>query len=472
MAYKDIASPAFSITARISIRNFPGQLAKVVKLMGDEGVSLAEMTLLASDFHYKHREITMHCKNEAHAERIIKLLKERDDILFESYTDDVFEMHKGGKLSIEPKLYLKTRDQLSQAYTPGVARICTHIANNPDATFDYTMRGNTVAVITDGTAVLGLGDIGPRAGLPVMEGKAMLFKQFSGLNAVPICLDIRDTHKIIDTIAYLSPSFGGINLEDISAPRCFEIETELQKRLDIPVFHDDQHGTACVVLAGLLNALKVTGKKMSDLKIVISGVGAGGVAIAKTLNAAGAGNIVPCDSEGIVYRGRRSGMNSMKEEILQFANKDNEMGTPINALKGASVFIGVSRPGIIHREDLLGMAKDPIIFALANPVPEIMPDEAKGIARIIATGRSDFANQVNNVLCFPGIFKGALQCRATKITENMRLAAANAIAESIPENELNEENIIPDPFNMGVPKRVAEKVMEAAILDGVARITD
>jgi len=302
-----------------------------------------------------------------------------------------------------------------------------------------------------------------------MEGKAMLFKQFGGLNAVPLCLDTQDSQKIIEAVTLLAPNFGGINLEDIAAPRCFEIETELQKRLDIPVFHDDQHGTACVVLAGLLNSLKVIGAKMSNLKIVISGVGAGGVAIAKTLNNAGAGNIVPCDSEGIIYRGRKSGMNPMKEEVLLFANKDNEQGSIHDAMKGAHVFIGVSRPGVIDADDLKNMAKDPIVFALANPTPEILPDEAKGIARIIATGRSDYANQVNNVLCFPGIFKGALACKATSITENMKLAAARAIADSIPENELNEENIIPDPFNMTVPEKVAELVKAAAIKDGVSR---
>ncbi len=463
------ASAAYSITVKLKITNKPGQLAKVVNLLASEGINLSELALLATDFHYKHREITMHCKSQEHSLRIVELLKNMDDIVFEESRDDVFAMHVGGKLSIEPKMYLKTRDHLSQAYTPGVARICTHIAEYPDSTFEYTMRGNTVAVVTDGSAVLGLGNIGPKAGLPVMEGKAMLFKQFGGLNAVPICLDTQDAQQIIDTVTYLAPSFGGINLEDISAPRCFEIETELQKRLDIPVFHDDQHGTACVVLAGLINALKVVGLKMPNLKVVISGVGAGGVAIAKTLHSAGAGNIIPCDSEGIIYKGRKSGMNSMKEEILLFANKENEKGSIHDALRGANVFVGVSRPGVIEPEDLKMMAKDSIVFALANPTPEIMPDQAKGLARIIATGRSDFANQVNNVLCFPGIFKGALACRATRITENMKLAAARAIAEGIPDSELNEENIIPDPFNLAVPERVATLVREAAILDGVAR---
>lgn len=464
------SSAAYSYTIQLKVKNKPGHLAKVVTILGEEGVSVAEVNLLSSDFHYKQRTITMHCKSEAHAAHVIERIKTIPENTFESVRDDVFEMHKGGKLTIEPRIHLRTRDQLSQAYTPGVARICSHIAKEPNSAFDLTMRGTTIAVVSDGTAVLGLGNIGPRAGLPVMEGKAMLFKQFAGLNAVPLCLDTQDAKRIIETVTYLAPNFGGINLEDIAAPRCFEIEAELQRRLDIPVFHDDQHGTACVVLAGLMNSLKVIGRKISDLKIVISGAGAGGVAIAKMLNSAGAGNIVPCDSEGIVHRGRKGGMNPMKDEILLFANKENEQGSIHDAMKGAHMFIGVSKPGVITRDDLKKMEKDPIVFALANPTPEIMPEEAKGIARIIATGRSDYQNQINNVLCFPGIFKGAIDCRATKITDNMKLAAAKAIAESIPENELHEEYIIPDPFNLDVPKHVAQRVMEAAIKDGVARI--
>jgi malate dehydrogenase (oxaloacetate-decarboxylating) len=464
------SSAAFSYTMQLKVRNKPGHLAKVVNILGEEQASVAEVNLLSSDFNYRYRTITMHCKSEEHAERVIERIKAIPENTFESVKDDVFVLHEGGKLKVEPKIYIKNRDQLSQAYTPGVARVCNHIAKNPEAVFDYTMRGSTIAVVTDGTAVLGLGNIGPKAGLPVMEGKAVLFKQFGGLNAFPICIDSQDTDKIIETVALLAPNFGGINLEDIAAPRCFEIETALQERLDIPVFHDDQHGTACVVLAGLMNSLKVIGGKMSDLKVVISGVGAGGVAIAKMLNAVGIGNIVPCDSEGIVYKGRKGGMNPMKDEILSFANKENEKGSIKDAMKGANVFIGVSKPGVINVDDVKKMKKDPIVFALANPTPEIMPEEIEGIARIIGTGRSDYQNQINNVLCFPGIFKGAVECRATKITDGMKLAAAQAIASAIPENELSETYIIPDPFNMDVPKLVAERVRHAAIKDGVARL--
>jgi malate dehydrogenase (oxaloacetate-decarboxylating) len=464
------ASAAFSYTMQLKVRNKPGHLAKVVNILGEEGASVAEVNLISSDFNYRYRTITMHCKSEAHAQRVIERIKGIPENTFESVRDDVFALHQGGKLTVEPKVLIKNRDQLSQAYTPGVARVCTHIAEHPESVFDYTMRGSTIAVVTDGTAVLGLGNIGPKAGLPVMEGKAVLFKQFGGLNAFPICLDTQDTKKIIETVCYLAPNFGGINLEDIAAPRCFEIESALQEKLDIPIFHDDQHGTACVVLAGLMNALKVIGGKMSDLKVVISGVGAGGVAIAKMLNSVGVGNIVPVDSVGVIYRGRKEGMNSMKEEILSFVNRDNEKGGIKDAMKGANVFIGVSQPGVIDRNDVKNMKKDPIIFALANPTPEILPEEIDGIARIIATGRSDYQNQINNVLCFPGIFRGAMDCRATRITDGMKLAAAQAIASAIPENELHENYIIPDPFNLEVPKLVAEKVRAAAIKDGVARI--
>lgn len=464
------ASAAFSYTMHLKVRNKPGHLAKVVSILGEEQASVAEVNLISSDFNYRYRTITMHCKSEEHAKRVIERIRAIPENTFEAVRDDVFALHEGGKLSVEPKVYIRNRDQLAQAYTPGVARICNHISKDPDAAYKYTLKGSTVAVVSDGTAVLGLGNIGPRAALPVMEGKALLFKQFGGINAFPVCLDTQDTKQVIETVALLAPNFGGINLEDIAAPRCFEIEAALQERLDIPVFHDDQHGTACVVLAGLMNALKVIGGKMSDLKVVISGVGAGGVAIAKMLNSVGVGNIVPVDSSGVVYRGRKEGMNSMKEEILSFANKDNEKGSIKDAMKGANVFIGVSQPGVIDRNDVKNMKKDPIIFALANPTPEILPEEIEGIARIIATGRSDYQNQINNVLCFPGIFKGAMECRATRITDGMKLAAAQAIASAIPEKELTETYIIPDPFNLEVPKLVAEKVKAAAIKDGVAKI--
>lgn len=463
------ASAAYAITVRLQIVNTPGSFGKIAQMLGEQGASIDDVKLLSVDFHHKVREITIDCKSEEHSQKIIEMLGKLDHINVLYTQDDVFEMHRGGKLTVEPTVTLKTRSGLAQAYTPGVARICTHIAENPEDAFEYTVRGKTVAIVSDGTAVLGLGDIGARAALPVMEGKAMLFKQFGGIDGFPICLNTTDPEKIIEAVEAMSPSFGGINLEDISAPRCFEIEQELQRRLDIPVFHDDQHGTACVVVAGLMNALKVIGKDIGDLKVAISGLGAGGVAITKMLNNAGVGNIVPCDSRGIVHK-NRDGLNSIKLEILEFANKDNETGDISDALKGADLFVGVSKPGVITADMIKSMNKDPIVFALANPIPEIMPAEVAGIARIMATGRSDFANQVNNVLCFPGIFKGAFECRAKSITENMKLAAAHAIADAISDDEVHEEYIIPDPFNPDIPELVAARVREAAIADGVATI--
>ena len=400
---------------------------------------------------------------EVHAEEIKTAIKEISVVeLLESH-DDTFFSHIGGKLTVEPKNELKNFDDLSRAYSPGVARICTHIEKNPDSVFEYTIKRNSVAVISDGSAVLGLGNIGPRAAIPVMEGKAVLFKKFANIDAYPICLETQDTEEIIKTVMNISTVFGGINLEDISAPRCFEIERRLQAMLDIPVFHDDQHGTAVVVLAGIINALKIVNKKLSEVKIVVNGFGAGGVACTRMLYEAGAVNIVPCDSKGVVWRGRGEGMNAEKDDVLTFTNPNNEKGTLADALKGADIFLGVSVPGAITKDQVKSMAKDPIVFALANPIPEILPGEIKDVARIIATGRSDYANQVNNVLCFPGIFRGALDARAKAITPAMKRAAAKAIAEAIPENELREDNIIPSTFNQDVPVIVARRVYEAAL---------
>ncbi|MFM1846628.1 MAG: hypothetical protein RL417_102, partial [Pseudomonadota bacterium] len=333
-----------------------------------------------------------------------------------------------------------------------------------------TIRGNTVAVVTDGSAVLGLGNIGPKGALPVMEGKAMLFREFSGLNAFPICLNTQDTAEIITAVKNIAPGFGGINLEDISAPRCFEIEETLRRELDIPVFHDDQHGTAVVVLAGLMNAVTIVGKKLADLKVVVNGFGAGGVACTKILLSAGVKHIIACDTAGTVYRGRKERMNSVKESLVGITNPENLKGSVADALKGADVFIGVSSPGAITREMVRSMANDPIVFALANPTPEIMPDEIKGIARIIATGRSDYANQVNNALCFPGIFKGALQCRARDISDGMKVAAAHAIATFVPAEQLSEDCIIPGIFERAIVDRVASEVRAQAVKEGLARL--
>ncbi len=363
-----------------------------------------------------------------------------------------------GKLEITSKTPVKSREDLSLAYTPGVAEPCKVIAQDKEAAYKYTMKANTVAVVSDGSAVLGLGNIGPHAAMPVMEGKAVLFKEFGGVNAVPICLDTQDTEEIIKAVTWLAPGFGGINLEDISAPRCFEIEERLKATLDIPVFHDDQHGTAIVVLAGIINALKVVGKKKEDCKIVVNGAGSAGVAITKLLLTYGFPNIVMCDKVGIVSKATE-GLNWMQKKMTEVTNLQNETGTLADALKGADIFIGVSAPNIVSPEMVASMKKDAILFAMANPVPEIMPDAAKAAgARVVGTGRSDFPNQVNNVIAFPGIFKGALEGRASQITEEMKLAAAEAIASLVPAEELNENNILPEAFNPKVAELVAEAV--------------
>lgn len=363
-----------------------------------------------------------------------------------------------GKLETTSKTPVKSREDLSLAYTPGVAEPCKVIAEERSAVYKYTMKANTVAVVSDGSAVLGLGNIGPYAAMPVMEGKAVLFKEFGGVNAVPICLDTQDTEEIIKAVTWLAPGFGGINLEDISAPRCFEIEERLKATLDIPVFHDDQHGTAIVVLAGIINGLKVVGKKKEDCKVVVNGAGSAGVAITKLLLTYGFPNIVMCDKVGIISK-TTEGLNWMQEKMAQVTNPNQETGSLADALKGADIFVGVSAPNIVTAEMVSSMNKDSILFAMANPVPEIMPDIAKAAgARVVGTGRSDFPNQVNNVVAFPGIFKGALEGRATQITEEMKLAAAEAIASLVPEEELNEDNIMPEAFNPKVAELVAEAV--------------
>lgn len=371
-------------------------------------------------------------------------------------------LHKkwNGKLETTAKSAVKTREDLALAYTPGVAEPCKVIAENKEAAYTYTMKANTVAVVSDGSAVLGLGNIGPYAAMPVMEGKAVLFKEFGGVNAVPICLDTQDTEEIIKAVTYLAPGFGGINLEDISAPRCFEIEERLKKILDIPVFHDDQHGTAIVVLAGIMNALKVVKKEKEDCKVVVNGAGSAGVAITKLLLTYGFPNVIMCDKSGILSKSSAD-LNWMQKEMVQVTNLNQQTGSLADALKGADIFVGVSAPGIVTQEMVASMNKDSILFAMANPVPEIMPDLAKAAgARVVGTGRSDFPNQVNNVVAFPGIFKGALEGRAKQITEEMKLAAAKAIAGLVPENELSDENIMPEAFNPEVAKVVANAVKE------------
>ena len=365
-----------------------------------------------------------------------------------------------GKLEVVSKVPVKSREDLSIAYTPGVAEPCKVIAQDKEAAYKYTMKANTVAVVSDGSAVLGLGNIGPYAAMPVMEGKAVLFKEFGGVNAVPICLDTQDTEEIIKAVTYLAPAYGGINLEDISAPRCFEIEERLKEILDIPVFHDDQHGTAIVVLAGIINALKVVGKKKEDCRVVVNGAGSAGVAITRLLLTYGFPHITMCDKVGIVSK-KTEGLNWMQQKMTEVTNLEQQTGTLADAMKGADIFVGVSAPGIVSAEMVASMNKDAILFAMANPVPEIMPDVAKAAgARVVGTGRSDFPNQVNNVVAFPGIFKGDLEGRATKITEEMKLAAANAIASLVPDDELSDDNIMPEAFNPKVAEVVAAAVKE------------
>ena len=386
--------------------------------------------------------------------------------------EKALELHEkwNGKLDTVSKVQVKTREDLALAYTPGVAEPCKVIAEDPEAAYRYTIKSNTVAVVSDGSAVLGLGNIGPLAAMPVMEGKAVLFKEFGGINAFPICLDTQDTEEIIETVVRIAPAFGGINLEDISAPRCFEIEERLKKLLNIPVFHDDQHGTAIVVLAGIINALKVTGKKKEDCRVVVNGAGSAGVAITKLLLNYGFPHITMCDKTGMLCKGME-GLNWMQEKMVEVTNLEHKTGTLADALKGADIFVGVSAPGIVSQEMVASMNKDSILFAMANPVPEIMPDLAKAAgARVVGTGRSDFPNQVNNVLIFPGIFRGALEGRATAITEEMKLAAANAIAALVDDSELSDENILPAAFDPRVKDTVAKAVAEAARKSGVARI--
>ncbi|MFY9535125.1 MAG: malic enzyme-like NAD(P)-binding protein [Bacillota bacterium] len=386
---------------------------------------------------------------------------------------EALELHRThrGKIEVISKVPVLNKHDLSLAYTPGVAEPCKEIHADPDKVYEYTAKGNMVAVVTNGTAVLGLGDIGAAAGLPVMEGKAVLFKAFAGVDAFPICLDSKDPDEIVNAVRLLEPVFGGVNLEDISAPACFEIESKLKKVTNMPIFHDDQHGTAIVVCAAMINALKIVGKDASELRVVINGAGAAGIAVCKLLMTLGVNDIILCDSKGAVYEGRTEGMNPYKEEIAKITNRDKLSGKLADVMKGADVFIGLSIAGCVTREMVSSMAEDPMIFAMANPIPEIMPDEARAAgAKVIATGRSDFPNQINNVLAFPGVFRGALDARATDINEEMKLAAAYAISEIITDEELDPEYVIPAPFDERVAPAVAASVAEAAESSGVARM--
>lgn len=461
-------SEGYAITLRLKLENVPGVLGHVTSAIGEAGGNIGAIDIVEIRNNELVRDITVAAGNDETARKIMEAVKAVPHVTFIHMSDRTFLMHIGGKIEVKSKLPLQTRADLSLAYTPGVARICTAIAEDKRKAYSLTIKRNMIAVVTDGTAVLGLGDLGPEAAMPVMEGKAMLFKEFGNVDAFPICLDTKDTEEIIRTVKLLAPTFGGINLEDIAAPRCFEIEERLKKELDIPVFHDDQHGTAVVVLAALVNALKIVGKKMEEIKVVVSGTGAAGMACTKILMKSGVTNIVGCDSAGAVYRGRELKNDSLKW-YAEHTNPENLSGKLSDVIAGADLFLGLSVPGVLTEADIQKMAKDPIIFALANPDPEIRPEDAAKHARIVATGRSDYPNQINNVLCFPGIFRGALDARATDITEDMKIAAAYAIASVIHEEQLQEDYIIPSVFNRSVAPAVAKAVKEAAKKAGISR---
>ncbi len=465
---ESIPSASYSLTLRVEFPHRAGSLGRILTAVGEADGLIGAVDIVRMQQERTVRDITVNARDSEHGQRIIEVVGNLPDVKVVNVSDRTFLMHLGGKVEVRSKSQIRTRDDLSMVYTPGVARVCRAIHQDPERAFNLTIKRNTVAVVSDGTAVLGLGDIGPRAAMPVMEGKAALFKQFAGVDAFPICLDTKDTEEIITTVRHLAPAFGGINLEDISAPRCFEIEERLKQELDIPVFHDDQHGTAVVTLAALINALKIVGKRMEDLRIVVNGVGAAGVACAKIMMSAGATNIVGCDSRGIVHAGRE-GLNPAKEWFAEHTNPDGRTGDLSDAVVGADLFLGLSAPDVLTVEHLDTMNEDPIIFAMANPDPEIRPEVALGHARIIATGRSDYPNQINNVLCFPGIFRGALDVRAREIDEAMKLAAAEAIAGVIPDEDLSEDYIIPSVFDERVAPAVAEAVSEKARETGMAR---
>ncbi len=459
---------AFSLHLRVRLENSPGSLGRLAVAIGEAGGNITQLEGFDVRGEYLDEDIVVNCTSEAHQEEVKAAISGLDGVEITTCRDRTFEMHEGGKIEVLARMPIRDADDLSMAYTPGVARVCLAIAEDQERSRDLTIRKNTVAIVSDGTAVLGLGDIGPHAAMPVMEGKALLFKNFAGVDAFPICIDTKDTEEIIATVERLAPTFGGVNLEDIAAPKCFEIEERLKASLDIPVFHDDQHGTAVVVLAALQNALKLTDKKMSDLRVVIAGVGAAGVACGKILLEAGVAEIIGADRQGAIWEGREN-MNPAKQWFAEHTNRDRRKGAVGELLAGGDVFIGVAGPGIIEPTDLDRMNTDPFVFALANPDPEIRPEQAKGRAKIIATGRSDFPNQINNVLAFPGIFRGALDAKATDITEGMKLAAAEAIAEAIPMSDLREDFIIPSVFDTTVAPRVAAAVAEAAVAEGVCR---
>jgi malate dehydrogenase (oxaloacetate-decarboxylating) len=461
---------SYSLTVRVRIINTPGMLGKVTSAIGAEGGDIGAIDIVEVGSQVT-RDISFKASDEAHGQRITERIRGIEGVTVVHVSDRTFLMHLGGKIEVKGRVAVKTRDDLSMAYTPGVARVCMAIHDDPEKAYTLTIKQNTVAVVSDGSAVLGLGDIGPNGAQPVMEGKALIFKEFAGVDAFPLCLNTKNVDEIVMIVKAIAPVFGGINLEDISAPRCFEIEERLQRELDIPVFHDDQHGTAVVVLAALINALKVVGKKLPDARIVFTGAGASGIATAKLLMLEGARHIISCDRAGAIYRGRKENMNPMKQWFAEHTNPEGVRGSAGDALKGADVFIGLSGPGVVSLKDIQTMNRDPIVFAMANPTPEIMPEEAGPYVRVMATGRSDYPNQINNSCCFPGFFRGLLDVRARSVNDEMKLAAAHALAGIVADSERNEEYITPSMFDPRVVSTVAAAVSDAAVRTGVARKT-
>ncbi|MEM9117587.1 MAG: NAD-dependent malic enzyme [Cyanobacteria bacterium P01_F01_bin.56] len=455
---------SYGLTLRLKLPNQSGMLAQVTQAIAAVGGNLEDVRLLARTRQFVTREITVDASSSDHAEQIISAVKQVEQVVLLNAEDRTFRLHKGGKIEVASRIAVRNQDDLAMAYTPGVGRVCKAIAAEPERVYDLTVKQNMVAIVTDGSAVLGLGNLGPEGALPVMEGKALLFKEFAGIDAFPICLATQDTDEIVETVKRIAPVFGGVNLEDISAPRCFEIEARLKAETDIPIFHDDQHGTAIVVLAALTNALRLVGKSFSEIRIVINGAGAAGVAIARLLQKAGVKTILMCDRQGILSRDRTD-LNA-KKQAFAIA----ESGNLADAMKNADVFLGVSAPGVVSVDMVKSMAADPIVLAMANPIPEIQPELVSGLVAVMATGRSDYPNQINNVLAFPGVFRGALDCRAKAMTTEMFLEAAQAIAALVSPNELNAEQIIPSVFDPRVSTAVASAVQQAARAAGVARV--
>jgi malate dehydrogenase (oxaloacetate-decarboxylating) len=464
----DTPTAAFSIRLRVRLENSPGVLGRLASAIGDAEGNIWSLGGFEAKQRHLVEDIVVNCRSEAHQQEVLDAVAGVDGAEVLEWEDRTFALHRGGKVDVVSRIAVADRDDLSMAYTPGVARVCKAIEAEPGLAHELTIRKNTVAIVSDGTAVLGLGDIGPLGAMPVMEGKALLFKEFAGVDGFPVCLDTKDPDEIVDTVARIAPTFGGINLEDIAAPGCFVVEERLKELLDIPVFHDDQHGTAVVTMAALENALKIVDKKLTDLTVVIAGVGAAGVAIAKILMEAGVPNVIGADRKGAVHTGR-SDLNVAKLWFAEHTNPERRTGELGELLRGSDLFVGVSGPNLITREQVRTMAADPIVFAMANPDPEIRPEVVADVVSVMATGRSDFPNQINNVLCFPGIFRGALDARATSITENMKLAAASAIASAVADADLAPDFVIPSVFDRRVAPLVAEAAAEAAVRDGVVR---